>query len=245
MSGEAGRRSLLLPSALTLVGLALLVGLGTWQLERRAWKEALVATLAERLAAPAARLPSPARWGALDAGEMEFRRVAFPAEFLHADEALIYSAGSSLRPDVSGPGYWVMTPARLIGGSVVMVNRGFVPEARRDPKTRAEGQAPGVVEIVGALRWPEPRGRFTPDDDPARNTWFVRDPAAIAAAKQVGPVAPFYVDQEAPAAAGGLPAAGPLRVNLPNNHLQYAVTWFGLALALLAVFLIWAFRRPR
>jgi surfeit locus 1 family protein len=239
------QRGLALPTALTLVGLVALVWLGNWQLERRTWKETLIATLGERLTASATALPPPVRWGVLDQKEMEFRRVSFPAEFLHGDEALIYTAGSSLRPDVSGPGYWALTPARLLGGSVVMVNRGFVPEAHREQKARPEGQVAGVVEILGVLRWPEARGQFTPADDPDRNTWYVRDHLAVAVAKKLGPVAPFYIDQEAPPAPGGLPKVGPLKVNLPNNHLQYAVTWFGLALALLSVFLIWAFRRPR
>ena len=111
-----------------------------------------------------------------------------------------------------------------------MVNRGFVPEGpERDPASRAEGQV-GIVDIVGALRWPEPRGtRSAPTDNPARRLWFVRDHLAIAEAKGWGAVAPFYIDQEAPPPPGGLPKAGPLRRSLPNNHLQYALTWFGLA----------------
>jgi surfeit locus 1 family protein len=86
------------------------------------------------------------------------------------------------------------------------------------------------------MRWPETRGMFNPPDDPARNVWFVRDPAAMAAAKQLGPVAPFYVEQEGPVPPGGWPSPARMSVNLPNNHLQYAVTWFGLAAVLIGVF---------
>src|SRR5947207_10967571 len=92
---------------------------------------------------------------------------------------------------------------------IVVVNRGFVPEGRQDPKTRAEGQPSGVIDTVGAMRWPEARGTFTPNDQPDKNLWFARDPAVMAAAKKWGDVAPFYVDQEAPSAPGGLPKVGP------------------------------------
>ena len=96
----------------------------------------------------------------------EFRRVAFPAEFLPGEEALVYSSGSSLRPDATGPGYWVFAPARLTGGSIVVVNRGFVPEGKQNPDTRKEGRPSGMVDIVGVMRWPEQRGQFTPADEP-------------------------------------------------------------------------------
>ena len=227
-----------------LAALGVLVALGTWQLERKAWKEGLIADLDRKLSAPPADLPPRERWPQLNAATDEFRRVAFPAEFLTGEEALVYSSGSALRPDAAGPGYWVFSPARLTGGSLVVVDRGFVPEGRQDPKTRAQGQPSGVVEIVGAMRWPEQRGAFTPNDDPARGLWFARDPASMAAAKNWGNVAPFYIDQEAPPAPGNLPKAGPLKPSLPNNHLQYAVTWYGLALVtLISALLLWRARR--
>jgi surfeit locus 1 family protein len=101
-----------------------------------------------------------------------------------------------------------------------------------------------VVEVVGAMRWPESRGTFTPNDNPEKNLWFARDPAGMAAAKGWGMIAPFYVDQEAPPAPGGLPKVGPLKASLPNNHLQYAVTWYGLALVtLISTLLLWRARR--
>jgi surfeit locus 1 family protein len=225
-----------------LAALGVLVALGTWQLERLSWKEGLIAELDSKLAAKPTDLPARERWQRLDAATDEFRRVAFPAEFLPGEETLVYSPGSALRPDVSGPGYFVFAPARLTGGSIVIVNRGFVPEGRQDPKTRTPPS--GVVDIVGVMRWPEQRGAFTPQDEPAKGLWFARDPAAMAAAKKWGTVAPFYVDQEAPPAAGGLPKVGPLKAALPNNHLQYAVTWYGLALVILvAAVFFWRARR--
>jgi surfeit locus 1 family protein len=241
-AAEPRRRGLFLFALFVVAALAVLVALGTWQLERRDWKEALIAELDRKLAAPPAVLPPPERWPQLKAETDEFRRVVFPAEFT-GDEALVYSSGSSLRPDATGPGYWVFAPARLSGGSLVVVNRGFVPEGRQDPATRREGKPSGIVEIVGAMRWPELRGMFTPADEPAKGLWFARDPAAMAAAKNWGNVAPFYLDQEAPPAPGGLPKVGPLKPRLPNNHLQYAVTWYGLALVILiSALLFWRAR---
>jgi surfeit locus 1 family protein len=232
------RRNLILPSIFVVGALGVLVALGTWQLERKGQKEELIATLDRRLSAPPANLPARERWQRLDAAKDEFTRVSFPATFVPGEEALVYASGSGLRPDIKEPGYWVFSPARLSGGSLVVVNRGFVPEGRQDAKTRPDGEPEGVVDIVGVMRWPEPRGTFTPNDAPAKNLWFARDPAAMARAKNWGNVAPFYIDQEAPAAPGGLPRVGPLTVNLPNNHLQYAVTWYGLALVLVVASLV-------
>ncbi len=118
---------------LVAVGVAMLIGLGIWQLDRRVWKHHLIATLNAELAKPPQDLPPPTDWPQLKPQGHEFRRVSFPAEFLPGQEALVYSAGSALRPDVKGPGYWVFAPARLAGGSVVIVDRGFVPPERKDP----------------------------------------------------------------------------------------------------------------
>jgi surfeit locus 1 family protein len=229
---------LLFPAVLAFI---VLIGLGTWQVQRKAWKEGLIASLTERLAAAPITLPDPNTWTALDQADNEYRRVAFTAPFDYAAEALVYASAAAFRPDVSGPGYWVFTPARLADGSVVIVNRGFVPEGRQDPKARAAGEVSGSIAIVGAMRWPDSRHWFTPNDDPAHNLWFSRDPQAIAAAKGLSAAAPFYVEQEAPVPPGGLPQPGKLVVALPDNHLQYAITWYGLAAALVVVFVIWAF----
>jgi surfeit locus 1 family protein len=233
---------LFVPALLTF---AVLIALGTWQIERKAWKEGLIALLTERLAAPSWALPPAADWAKLERTRDEYRRVRFAATFDNDREALVFAAASAFRPDVALPGYWVFTPARRADGSVVVVNRGFVPDARRDPKSRPEAQISQPVEITGALRWPDERHWFTPADEPAHNLWFARDPAAIAAAKGLDPrtvaLAPFYVEQEAPIRPGGLPQPGKLVVALPDNHLQYAVTWYGLAAVLVAVFGVWTF----
>ena len=125
-----------------------------------------------------------------------------------AQEAYAYTAGSSLRTDVEGQGFWVFAPARLAGGSIVLINRGFVPTDRKNPATRAEGRPRGSVDIVGYMRWPEARGLFTPSDDAKNNVWYVRDPKAMADAHKWSVAAPFYIDQEAPGAARRLAEAG-------------------------------------
>ena len=239
------RRGLVVPALFTLVGLALLIGLGVWQLERKAWKEALIDAIARRMNAPPVPLPPPQRWATLAAAHDEFTRVTFRAALEHDREALVFAGASAFRPDVSGTGYWVFTPARLSDGARVVVNRGFVPEENKDPETREAGLVTGPVEMVGALRWPEHGVWFTPAGDPARNLWFARDQLVIAAAKGWGNVAPFYLELEGPTPPGGLPAAGKLTVNLPNNHLLYALTWFALAVVLAAVFAAFARARRR
>ena len=236
-AGRRSWRSLFVPAALAF---AALFALGTWQVERKAWKEGLIAALTARLAAPPAALPALHAWPRLDRANDEYRRVTFGAAFDHGKEALVYGSASAFRPDVSGPGYWVFTPARLADGALVIVNRGFVPQARKAEATRAAGQIAGTVELTGVMRWPDARTWFSPADDPAHNLWFSRDPQAIAAAKGIGVVAPFYVEQESPAPPGGLPQPGKLVVELRNPHLGYALTWYGLALVLLVTFTIWA-----
>jgi surfeit locus 1 family protein len=238
-AAEKPRRTwlgLLVPALLAFI---VLIGLGTWQIQRKTWKEALIAALTAQLAAPPVALPAAKDWPSLDAASAEYHRVEFRAQFDYADEALVWAAAAAFRPDVSGPGYWVFTPAHLTDGGLVMVNRGFVPDGRQ--KTLAQSNVPGVIDMVGAMRWPDTRHWFTPNDEPAQNLWFSRDPQSIAAAKNLGAVAPFFIEQEAPVPPGGLPQPGKIVVDLPDNHLQYAVTWYGLALVLVIMFVTWAF----
>ncbi len=228
-------RSVITASAFAAVGFAILCGLGIWQLDRLQWKEKLIADLNARGSASPVALPA-----APEQATDEFRRVLARVQFVPGEHALVYTPGSALRPDVPGAGYWVMAPANSGRGTIV-INRGYVA-----PDVRARvGAAPsGDVEIVGALRWPEEGTYFTPRDEPANNVWYRRDPVSIAAAKNWGAVAPFYIEQEAPQLPGA-PKAGPLVVRLPNNHLQYVITWFGLAGALAAVYFVWLRGRLR
>jgi surfeit locus 1 family protein len=238
----SGRRGLAVPTIFAVIGVAILIALGVWQLERKAWKENLIASMTERLERAPVPLPPKAEWAQLDQQSDEFSRVQFRADFMPGRDALVYSAGSALRSDVKGPGYWLFAPARLPDGGIVAVDRGFVP---LDKKDAAAGAPIGVSDIVGVLRWPEQPGMFTPPANNKNNVWYLRDVPAMAKALGWGPVAPFYIEQESPVPPSGLPKPGKLVVKLPDNHLQYAITWFGLALALIAVYGVWLGRRIR
>jgi surfeit locus 1 family protein len=233
------RSGLAVPGLFALAAIAIFIALGSWQLQRKAWKEALIESLEQRLSAPPVDLPPRARWATLEPARDEFRRVKFSAALLPGAEALVYTSGSALRSDISGPGYWIFAPARLPAGGCVVVNRGFVPQGWQDPATGDAGGRRADEELIGVLRWPESRNVFSPTDDPGRNLWFVRDPVAMAAAKGWGDIAPFYIELESPQPAGGLPRAGRLTPNLRNEHLQYAITWYGLALVVVTMFVFW------
>ena len=230
---------ILLPGLIVLAALAILLGLGLWQLERLEWKENLIATLEQRVGAPPIPLPPPQAWPQLAQETSEFRRVTVEVEFLARPLSYAYTAGSALRPDLKTPGFFVFAPARLASGEVVVVNVGYVPD-------RSHSWRGGKTEITGYLRWPEAPRWFVFETDAEGSIWYVRDHRAMA--KRLGwgdNVAPFYIDQEAPAPPGGLPRPGPLTVKLRNDHLGYAITWFGLAAVLLGVFGFWAVSRER
>ena len=224
-----------------LICAATFVGLGTWQIGRKAWKEALIETLDQRLSARPTELPPPEGWAGLRPADEEFRRVKLKAELQPGREALVYTGTSSLRPDIKAPGYLLFTPARTREGGLVVINRGYVPERGGGPERYPPPS--GMVEIVGALRWPEAANPFVRSYDPVAATWFVRDHVEMAARNGWGAVAPFYLEMESPQPAGGLPRAGALRPNLRNEHLQYAITWYGLALVVVVMFGIWLMRR--
>jgi len=242
---RARSRSLIVPVLFTLAGVAMLVALGVWQLHRLAWKEALIARVAARTEAPAVPAPAEADWPHVTAERDEYRRVTVTGTFRHDREALCYALLSDARGKFSGPGYWVLTPLQLAGGATVLVDRGFVPLERADAATRREGQAAGTVTVTGLLRLPEGRSWFTPADDPSRGIFQERDPAAIAKAYGLLRAAPFFIDADAAPNPGGLPQGGETRLVFPNNHLSYAITWFGLALALIAVFIAFVLKQTR
>ena len=243
----SARRGLLLPTLLTLIAFAILVTLGTWQLQRKAWKDGLIQTLRIRLTAAPVELPTPSQWTALRQESDEFTRVKFQAEYVRGGkEASVWAVGSALRDDVKAPGIFVFTPARLASGEIIAVNRGYVADARPTGGTARPPPAEGRVEITGILRWPEPKAwQLAALYDKGAELWFVRDHLAMAKENGWGSVAPFYIEREGQQPADGLPPPGPLKPNLPNNHLQYALTWYGLAAVLLAVFAFWVRSRRR
>jgi surfeit locus 1 family protein len=251
VSGAAPARrpgpGIVLPTIAVLIVFALLLGLGKWQLDRKVWKEGLIDSVTQRLAAAPSDLPPPALWPQLTADKDEFRRVRFLGLLMPGQEARVFTSGSNFRPDVSGPGYWVLALARVFFpaefvGTVIVVNRGFLPQGIESKAVTAGGEA---IEMVGALRWPEAPGSFTPAADPAHNLWFARDVPAIVQAKNWDAPAPFYVELESPQPPDGVPRPGPLKVDLPDDHLQYALTWFGLAAVVAGSFAFWLLGRWR
>jgi surfeit locus 1 family protein len=230
-------RALIVPAIATLVMSAILIGLGVWQLQRLAWKNAILATIEARTKAPPEALPPVSAWSRLKPADYEYRRVALAGTFDNAKEALVF------RGTADGVGYFVMTPLRLQDGGTVLVNRGFVPTDRKDTATRADGEPKGLVHVVGLMRGPESRNMFTPADDPAKGQFFTRDPDLIAAHDGLIDAAPFTVDADAAPNPGGWPRGGATELAIPNNHFSYALTWFGLALSLVGVFFSFAWRR--
>lgn len=236
-------RSVVLAGIFSTLGIAVLLGLGFWQLERRVWKEELIARIEARTNALAVAIPSEGDWKNVSAERDEYRRVTARGAFRHDREVQVYTVVSEQKGRLAGPGYWVMTPLELNSGAAVIVNRGFVPLDRRLPDNRSAGQVAGQTTVTGLLRMPEQATLFSPENDPARNGWYRRDPGEIARALKLERVAPFTIDADATPNPGGLPEGGRTRINFRNDHLQYAVTWFGLALALAGVFAAFAWQR--
>ena len=239
------QRSLLLPGTVAAAAFAVLIGLGVWQLERKVWKENLIATLAERVSAAPSPLPPRAEWQSLMPAADEFRPVRLRVQFDQKREARAYSGGAGLRDDVKGPGYFAFAPASVSDGSTIVVNRGHVDNHNPDASLKPIAVPDGAVDVVGVLRWPEPASTFVAPYSERQDLWFVRDHRAMAARYGWGEVAPFYVEMESPAPPGGVPRPGKLTVKLRNDHLGYALTWFGLAAVLVGVFGFWAVRRRR
>jgi surfeit locus 1 family protein len=227
----------------TLAMVALFIGLGVWQLQRRVWKHTLIAALTERLAADPVPLPPSSQWDALTPDRDEFRRVSFSATYQAVPDAMVFSSGSAVRPDVSGPGTWAFIPVRLAGGETVVINAGFVQNTMQDRGQQDRAVKPLMtgepVTLSGYLRFPEKAGVLTPSENSARRLWFTRDHLAMARVLGWGAVAPFYIDLEQPVPASGIPKPGPLEVHLPDDHMQYAITWFGLAIAVVIAFIVW------
>jgi surfeit locus 1 family protein len=240
-TSRSGWRTLLAPALATSVALAILTGLGIWQLERKAWKESLIAQIEARAYGPPGTIAPESSWPTWTAERDEFRRVRMTGRFLHGAETPVHGLAPGER-GAPRQGYYLFTPLRLASGGTVMVNRGFVPTELRDPATRPGSQPDGEVSVTGLVRSPEVKGWFVPENRPVENQWFSRDPAGIAAAKGLD-VAPFYVAADETPNPGGWPQGGQTTLNLPNNHLQYALTWFGIALTLVGVFGSFALRR--
>lgn len=202
-------------AALALV--ALLVGLGVWQIERRTWKLALIEQVERRLAAAPIPAPGPQRWPIIG-GDDAYTRVRVTGRFLRGHD--VYAQAVT---DLGG-GYWLLTPLRTEAGWTVLINRGFVPTDQRGKIAPADG---AVTTVSGLLRLSEPRGGFLRRNDPGQNRWHSRDVSAIAARHGLGNTAPYFIDADRTETSW--PRGGMTIVRFSNNHLVYALTWFGLA----------------
>jgi len=242
--GAPWGRSLVAVTLATLAAFAILVSLGVWQMQRLAWKEALLAEIDSRIHAAPQPLPPSAEWPSLAPDDYEYRHVRVTGTFEHDHEALVFVGASGLENQPE-PGYLVLTPLRLEDGGHVIVNRGFVPADRQDATSRAAGQIAGPVTVTGLMRSPQERNLFTPADDPQKGLYFTRDPALIAAHFELRDPAPFTIDEDAEPVPGGLPQGGTTVLDIPNNHFEYALTWFGLAAALAGVYTAFVLKKAR
>ncbi len=219
-------------TAATLIAFAILVSLGTWQLHRRTWKLDLIAKTQARI--EAAPIPFDEAYARAEAGEdMEYVPVRITGAFDHAAEAHVFGSYEARA------GVYVFTPLSR-GARAVYVNRGFAPQALSDKETRSDGLVEGPLTVDGLFRvGAGPQGLaalFAPQDQPADNMWFARDPARFAAATGVETGA-YYVDSFGRENPGRWPQGGTTRLDFHNRHLSYAFTWFGLAATLIGVFL--------
>lgn len=236
---------LLWPTLLTMLGLAILLGLGTWQMQRLAWKDALIAKIVARTSAPPIDFSAALGiyTGSFAEGmedALEYVRVKVTGRFLHDREQYLYAPHQKL-----GPGFHVLTPLEISRPlpKFVLVNRGFVPEAFKDRARRTGGLAAGETTLTGLVRMSGEKNSFTPANDPARNLWYWRDLPALISAALPGrerEAVLFMVDAQAePETPGGWPRGGTTELKLPNRHLEYALTWYGLAVTLLVVYLVY------
>lgn len=223
--GPRGPLALAALAALALVFFAGFIALGTWQVHRLGWKRDLITRVDQRVHAPAADAPGPTQWAHLTADADEYRHVRLSGVFLRDRQTLVWATTEQ------GNGYWVMTPLRLADGSVVLVNRGFVPTGECEPSARCVIPPDGTTTVTGLLRMSQ-TWAFLRHDDPAHDRWYTRNVQAIAAARGLRDVAPYFVDADATPVDGNSrwPQGGLTVIAFPNNHLAYLITWYLLAL---------------
>jgi len=232
-------RFTLWPTLFTIPAVLFMLALGNWQVERLAWKTALIDAGTAAMAAPPVPLPETLA----AAGPLDFHHVKAAGSFDHSKE--LYIIGYDKR---GIEGFQIVTPLILADGRALLVNRGFVPDSRKDPATRAEGEVAGPVEVDGVLRVPkEPTGLFSsmvPRNQPGDNIWVYVDVPAMAATVKLDHVLPFYIEADATPNPGGFPIGGQTRITLPNDHLQYAITWYLLALIFTVGYFVYHYKKP-
>lgn len=217
---------------------ALFAGLGIWQVERLQWKLDLIARVNERVNAKPVAAPGRDDWANVNRADDEYRRVALTGTYLNDKEVLVHALTER------GAGYWLLVPMRSSDGTLTFINRGFVPKEKVDPASRPDTRISGETTVTGLLRMPEPEGFFLRPNDPERDDWNSRDVAAFAARKNLGHVAPYFIDADANPDADKVPIGGLTVVTFRNHHLSYAITWFVLAAMVVgAAIFIWRHER--
>jgi surfeit locus 1 family protein len=210
--------------AAALLAATVFASLGIWQLQRLQWKRALIERVQHHASGAAVTVPGPAEWSRVDAEHDEYLHVRAVGVFLNEQETLVQAVTER------GAGFWLMTPLRTDTGYTVLVNRGFVPAGRAAQAARRRGQIDGPTTVSGLLRLSEPGGAFLRANSPAADRWYSRDVSAIAQRRGLAAAAPYFIDADATPNSGGLPVGGLTVIAFRNQHLQYALTWFGLAL---------------
>jgi len=223
-------RPTLWPTLFTVPALILLLGLGTWQVERLQWKEGLIATRTTRSSGPPIALPADSA----DPASYEFSKTALAGRFLNDKE--IYLAARSLNGNT---GFHVVTPFLLDDGRAILIDRGWIPLDRKDPTTRAEGELAGRVSVDGLLRSSQKQSWLVPDNDPKMNVWFYVDVPAMAREAGLARVAPYFIEAGPAKNPGGYPIGGQSHIELPNNHLEYAITWYSFAVSLAVIYFLY------
>jgi len=222
------------PTVMTIPIVIILVMLGNWQMRRLDWKLGIIHRIESRYSQPAVNLPrnlkNPDTWN--------YRHVTVTGRFLYTREMPLYSIG----PD-GGPGYDLYTPLLIQGGKYLIVNRGWVPEKLKEQVSRPGTISSGQVKIGGVLRKSRQRQRFGPENDPEHNLWYYGDLSAMARAQDLADIYPMFLDADKSRAGDKYPVGGRTRIKIVNNHLDYALTWYGLAIVMLVIYLVFNTRK--
>ncbi len=229
------QKSLLGLTAFMLAALAVLLGLGFWQLSRMQWKQGIIAQIETRTKGEPITLEA-AEALVREGRDPSYFRVNVEGRFHHAKEQYLYAVSDGR------VGWHVITPLETADGDMVLVDRGFVPVELREPSARPDGQIESVTAVTGIVRAPDTQALFTPDNEPAANRWFWRDLHAMSRAmfqQRLIDVAPFFLEADNASVPGGWPEGGQTRLDIPNNHLQYAITWFALAICLAVIYAVY------
>lgn len=223
------------PTVFTVPAVLLMLGLSVWQIERLQWKEALIAERSQRTSAPAIALPGAEPLSAADLAGLEYRHVHAQGQFANDKEIFL-----GARTFEGSAGYHVITPFRLADGRVVLVDRGWIPLDRKEAAKRSAGEIEGATGLDGVIRLQGRQTWFVPDNRPDLDFFFWIDlPVMAKLAGLPGTETRYYVEAGPAKNPGGFPVGGQTRIDLPNDHLQYAITWFCLAIALVVIYVLY------